>query len=624
MELITVIFIIGIISVYALWRNVNTEKKASILTTIGVLGTFVGVCIGLYNFDVTNIEGSIPPLLDGLKTAFITSIVGMFFSIICKRFPNIKTTSKKIDGATIDTLANLLNNIKDELKITKDEQKSSNVQLIKALTGEGETTLVTQLQKLRTSTQDGFSDLRNAFTAFAEDTLANLNDIKDELKITKDEQKSSNAQLIKALTGEGETTLVTQLQKLRTSTQDGFSDLRNAFTAFAEYTLANLLSDIKYELKITKDEQKNSNAQLIKALTGEGETTLVTQLQKLRTSTQDGFSDLRNAFTAFADKIAEDNTAALIEALENVMRDFNTKINEQFGENFKHLNEGVGKMLEWQDNYKEQVETAADLLKKSSESIQKVDESMTQIAGASGELVTAGKTTQAFITQATEGLAGFKELGDRAKDAMPQITEHIERLTNLFAEKVIVAAQEIENQTKNLSSNQEKMQSVLQEVTKSAMTEIKQNIENLTEGFTENIENTIKQIENQTKKLSSNQEKMQSVLEEVTKNAMTKIKQNIEDLTEGFTENVENTIKQIENQTKNLSGTQSQMNEVLENIDGQIKNLDNALRKELEDALNQLGNQLATLSGKFVEDYQPLTENLRKVVRLAEDIEKNR
>ena len=491
MELITVIFIIGIISVYALWRNVNTEKKASILTTIGVLGTFVGVYIGLYNFDVTNIEGSIPPLLDGLKTAFITSIVGMFFSIICKWCPNIKTTSKKVDGATIDTLA-------------------------------------------------------------------------------------------------------------------------------------NLLSYIKYELKITKDEQKNSNAQLIKALTGEGETTLVTQLQKLRTSTQDGFSDLRNAFTAFADKIAEDNTAALIEALENVMRDFNTKINEQFGENFKHLNEGVGKMLEWQDNYKEQVETAADLLKKSSESIQKVDESMTQIAGASGELVTAGKTTQAFITQATEGLEGFKELGERAKDAMPQITEHIERLTNLFAERVITAAQEVENQTINLSSNQEKMQNVLLEVTKSAMTEIKQNIENLTQGFTENVENTIKQIENQTINLSSNQEKMQSVLEEVTKNAMTKIKQNIEDLTQGFTKNVENTIKQIENQTKNLSGTQSQMNEVLENIDGQIKNLDNALRKELEDALNQLGNQLATLSGKFVEDYQPLTENLRNVVRLAEDIEKNR
>ena len=34
----------------------------------------------------------------------------------------------------------------------------------------------------------------------------------------------------------------------------------------------------------------------------------------------------------FLNKMAQDITNALIEALESVMRDFNAKINEQFGE----------------------------------------------------------------------------------------------------------------------------------------------------------------------------------------------------------------------------------------------------------------------------------------------------
>lgn len=46
---------------------------------LGILGTFIGIIIGLLNFNTESIDTSIPVLLGGLKTAFITSIVGMFF-----------------------------------------------------------------------------------------------------------------------------------------------------------------------------------------------------------------------------------------------------------------------------------------------------------------------------------------------------------------------------------------------------------------------------------------------------------------------------------------------------------------------------------------------------------------
>ena len=53
---------------------------------------------------------------------------------------------------------------------------------------------------------------------------------------------------------------------------------------------------------------------------------------------------------------AENNTKALVEAIREVIGDFNTKLNEQFGENFKELNHAVGDLVSWQDNYKETVE----------------------------------------------------------------------------------------------------------------------------------------------------------------------------------------------------------------------------------------------------------------------------
>lgn len=54
----------------------------SIFVTLGVLGTFSGVTFGLLNFNLEAKEliKSIPALLDGLKSAFFTSLCGLFLS----------------------------------------------------------------------------------------------------------------------------------------------------------------------------------------------------------------------------------------------------------------------------------------------------------------------------------------------------------------------------------------------------------------------------------------------------------------------------------------------------------------------------------------------------------------
>ncbi|PGH38581.1 MAG: hypothetical protein CRN43_14230 [Candidatus Nephrothrix sp. EaCA] len=57
-----------------------------VFPTIGILGTFIGIALGLWKFDVNNIESSIPALLEGLKTAFMASIFGIILSIVFSKF----------------------------------------------------------------------------------------------------------------------------------------------------------------------------------------------------------------------------------------------------------------------------------------------------------------------------------------------------------------------------------------------------------------------------------------------------------------------------------------------------------------------------------------------------------
>ena len=49
-------------------------------------------------------------------------------------------------------------------------------------------------------------------------------------------------------------------------------------------------------------------------------------------------------------------------------------------------------------------------------------------------------------------------------------------------------------------------------------------------------------------------------------------------------------------------------------------NLDSALETQLTKSIESLGSQLTSLSKQFVDDYGPLTNQLRNVVRIAEQL----
>ena len=56
----------------------------SLLITLGLLGTFVGIFIGLMDFDIQKINESIKALLHGVQTAFALSILGIFAALVLR------------------------------------------------------------------------------------------------------------------------------------------------------------------------------------------------------------------------------------------------------------------------------------------------------------------------------------------------------------------------------------------------------------------------------------------------------------------------------------------------------------------------------------------------------------
>lgn len=202
------------------YRSVPT-----LLTTFGILGTFLGISTGLLHFDVADIEASIPLLLNGLKMAFITSITGILLAVILR------------------------------LALVLGPERSA---------------------ARAASAPDGM-------------TLAGV--------------------APEALTP----ALVLQHQIL-------IADAQLAATRQVVEQIAQLDSRLVQTLE-------RQHAQQLAA------------------------------FQQFAEQLSEVGSRQLITALEAVIRDFNSNLGAQFGENFRRLDAAVAKLLEWQEQYRQHMET---------------------------------------------------------------------------------------------------------------------------------------------------------------------------------------------------------------------------------------------------------------------------
>lgn len=79
-----------VLGIYS-WRNVIAQVPGT-LTGLGILGTFVGLLLGLRDISFITVEaalGSVRSILSGMNTAFYTSIAGVVLSVIFNISNNI-------------------------------------------------------------------------------------------------------------------------------------------------------------------------------------------------------------------------------------------------------------------------------------------------------------------------------------------------------------------------------------------------------------------------------------------------------------------------------------------------------------------------------------------------------
>lgn len=426
----------------------------SLLITTGICFTFYGISQGLVGFNVNDIENSLPKLIEGIKTAFLVSVVGVFGAIILKIF------------ALIFELI---------FRAKVDENKEYSLA----------------------------------------DVVAHELGILDALS----KQISQNEQNLNA--------------------------------------------------------QNEMNARLIKAISGDEDSSLLTQVKNLRMDTNDKFSALINEFKNFATTMAQNNQKALIEALSSVIKDFNDKLTEQFGENFKELNSAVAKLVLWQGNYKNYIENTQNSINSVFEALTKQSDDYKNLVNSTNEFLENSKEIYSVVenikeqrellAQNSSALAAHL---DSLKFTIPEIMEQINSFAKMSNENFVQITQMSDKLSQNYETNAKNMMSA-------------------TNDFAQSIQNSINE---QGSKLNENFTS--------TNNAMIEnIKTHLNALDSEFN---------AYNERLNTQLIEA-LNKASEGINSQAKVLDS----ELETALKNTSRNIAGISEQFVNDYRMMTENLR-------------
>lgn len=623
-------------------ENPYFENDASqAFASLGVLGTFIGITFGLLFFDTHNLEKSVPALLDGMKSAFFTSIVGMAGSLGTKWWQRKKQKeydlSQPLDevdeNATIATLIEYLQ--EKNIETTK-----FNTQLIQTL---------------------------------QEQNIHNTNYHEEKIKSDKHLLDAINT-MSKSISGESDTTLLSQLKNLRIAIID--------------------------EEKATRSE-----------------------IQLMR-------EGMISAFNEFAHQMAENNSKAFIKALEETIKDFNTKIQEQFGENFKQLNIAVGKLLVWQEEYKNTIVEVTENQKVIFEGIEQAKSSLKDMANNSYSIQESAQllsniilTAQKYQEELLISLNTLVEISKEAKQFIPALNETLTQATNNITMSSSLAHEQIaklhnlaqENMTKSIQETTELAQKAIQNIdyylatTQNSINKTSEQISSLSNKATESIDQylgnvvnnlehhdailqqsfnaTNKAIENTTSTLEKNVTDFHKDLKNKLDDVNIKFKDNLNDLNnktnhiiekqinvmneniekisisaiEKLDKDIQNMLKRLkdisDSMIKMINTHESELNnafdktnrainastdklersalEVTQNISDRLVEMNKqnteALRKTTEnvnknledvmgESMKQFANQLALISNKFAQDYTPLAEKLKEVVQISRRI----
>lgn len=323
--------------------------------------------------------------------------------------------------------------------------------------------------------------------------------------------------------------------------------------------------------------QNNSLLDIKRGISSDNEDSLTSHMQKLRLD----FSD-------FAKNQAKMNIEELQKSLEYVIQSFNDQMQEQFGENFKELNKAVFKLVEWQENYHKQIEYMVNTIDQTNSAVENSKQIIQDISEKYSETYKLTEDFEAAIKLLNdenkilmENVENFSKLANEANNAMPLIEKQLSDLTTGFKLTIEGSLKDIKDSAKESSDT---MTRAMKESADGMSSSIKSSIDTIKQSsdlINTEIKTTIK-----------------SSTEEVNKQLIDLYKNSFDTLTK-------------------------QQQKLVDDLNKNINDIDDQIGSVLQNSINSLSSNLVTLSGKFVDDYLPLTEKLREIVHIAESINKS-
>lgn len=364
------------------------EYFPTFISTLGVLGTFWGITMGLLAFDSGDLDKSIPGLLDGLKTAFFTSLAGMIGSMILSAFISKKQDEK--DGgisdinqaageitasvkAMSDANTATMKSLSDLLKAQDADRKAFYRTLTDALDKMGKTQVeMTETQKSITSSIDSLVLLQRS----QEGSLAEI--------------KESSASMVVSMGRLDETT------SAQTKSIDNVAKYTKEVTEYTHH-LGEIL-DVLSGMSGTDDEINDKLGKLQDIIHGE-----VIQIEDSMDKTN---ALLERKFDEFTELLKKSNTEALVEVMKKVTEEFqkqmNSLINKLIQENFDQLNKSVDKLNQWQQENKEMITSLTRQYQEMATNFEATSNSLDRVKSDTESLVSEGGKLRQIVDALNE------------------------------------------------------------------------------------------------------------------------------------------------------------------------------------------------------------------------------
>ena len=575
-------------------------NQAQNVISVGVLFTFIGIAISLYNFDA-NTEKMIESLnafIEGMKTAFYTSIIGMAAALVIKwiqagveskddeeyreSLTDIKDIAKEVSANTKVTEAGL-----QSVKASIDASSNSRL-------GEQIAVVAAKMEGMVAAAKDSQSEMRQmaaSMTAQANMLEQLGRTIGDSISAFGESQKKQT-EALGLVIRESMNALGTKLEASSAEQIGILQSMNSSIGSMCEHE-EKAAGAAMATLEETREYQRTS-------LANEAEQ------NKILTQNTQSIIGMGESFDTFVNNVKEVFGEAVIGALNRSMQNLNEQLEKQFGENFKELNDAVKALNVWQQEYKNIVDNSIKELNLIQETFKHFEDVVAKnvsehIESLNTNLKTFTETSNTNVSvqqNLSEAVGSLNELVQASKDSIAETQK-------IFARFDEFTAGVIQNTNAGLAAHAEA---------------VRQNVDILSETMKQNqLANNKALVEIAEKNAAALQDMSDEYVDSAkkVKDASLAVVMDTDHYVKQFGETSQAVIKEVADVLERFKADfKNNAADAVNNLESMFEVVAKNTDKQQDKAVKTLAAQLAKITTQMIENYNALMTRIADLDKL--------